>query len=557
MRFGKRTFRLAACGATFVLCCAADGFVLRGVLTSRDVARQQFRRGYFERFSDEVGLALDTAVRPEMIPTFQMARDGALGIPPGMVAVLPLGTGTRYESRSNSSCTPYVVFGHEAPVTAVANGPPVSPGEARLVGARTLALSDGRLALVEWDPVRPWREDSARLCALRDACVPAGEGTALELAATDDRLEIRLGSCSLAEPRAFRRESPPLVGALAGADWLTVARRPGWETERQVVWPLLAGIAVKVTATWWGAGITSAAAVSLALAGAAVWMPVPATLVWPVTVLFGVAAALLRLSVRGLRRIPRRARVPVVVVAATLAAGLFASRANQADPFPPIVHIHGEPARADRCAVLGYSTVKGEGLRHESGGIRSFLDEDCGGCRQTTAGLFAGGETLAWVRDAFCGSEPAFGARGLVTFLGGTNDDFFTGMLSIARLFIVSGRGSELWRDSVTAAAAASRGRLEVQTSAIASLGRCIQSRGAQFLFLHDFLATDLLGGRDQDRAAMLAARRAAVETAGGTFVDLFEVLGAEAGVAWFNDYVHPSLLGHERIAELACHHLR
>jgi hypothetical protein len=555
MRFGKRTYRLAVCSAAFVVCCAADGFVLRGVLTSRDIAPEQFRRGYFERFGSEVGLTLDNAVRAQMIPAFQMSRDGALGIPPGMIAVLPLATGTRYESRSDSSCAPYVVFGDEAPVAALANGPPLSPGEARLVGARTLALSEGRLALVEWDPVRPWREDSARLCALRDACVPAG-AAALELAATDGRLEVRLGGCFLDEPHAFRAESPPLLAVLAGADWLSVERRPGWATDGGVVWPLLAGIAVKVATTWWGVGIASAAAVSLALAGAAVWIPVPATLVWPLTVLFGVAAALLRLSVRGLQRIPRRARVPVVLGAAALGAGLFASRTNEPDSFPPIVHVHGEPARADRCAVLGYSAVKGEGLRHERGGIRSFLDEDCAGCRQTTAGLFAGGETLAWARDAFCSKEPAFGAHGLVTFLGGTNDDFFTGMVSIARLFIVSGQGSAPWSENVTAAAAASRRRLDVQTSAIASLGRCIQSRGARFLFLHDFLATDLHGGRDPDRAAMLAARRAAVEAAGGTFVDLFEVFGPEAGVSWFNDYIHPSLLGHERIAELTCRHL-
>ncbi len=557
MRLGKRTFRLAACSATFVLCCAADGFVLRGVLTSREIAGEQFRRGYFERFGDEVGLALDTAVRPGMIPTFQMSRDGALGIPPGMIAILPLATGTRYESRSDSSCAPYVVFGDEAPVAAVANGPPLSPGESRLIGARTLALSEGRLALTDWDPVRPWREDSARLCALRDACVQAGDAAALELAVTDDRLEVRLGSCSLAESHVSRGESLPLLAVLAGADWLTVARRPGWATDTSVVWPLLAGIAVKVATTWWGAGIVSAGALSVALAGAAVWIPVLATLAWPLTVLLGVAAALLRLSVRGLQRIPGRARVPVVVGAAALAVGLFASRANQPKSFPPVVHIHAEPARADRCAVLGYSAVKGEGLRHESGGIRSFLDEDCGGCRNTTAGLCAGGETLEWARDAFCGSDPAFGGHGLVTFMGGANDDFFTGMVSIARLLIVSGQGSEPWGENVTAAAAASRRRLDVQTSAIASLGRCIQSRGARFLFLHDFLATDLHGGRDADRAAMLAARRVAVEAAGGTFVDLFDVFGREAGVSWFNDYVHPSLLAHERIAELACHHLR
>jgi hypothetical protein len=283
---------------------------------------------------------------------------------------------------------------------------------------------------------------------------------------------------------------------------------------------------------------------------------VPATLIWPLTVILGIAAALLRLSVRGLRRIPRRARIAVVVAVAAVAAGLFASRTNQPDSPPPIVHVHGEPARDDRCAVLGYSAVKGEGLRHESGGLRSFLDQDCGACRRTTAGLFAAGETLAWIRDAFCGSEPSFGAHGVVTFVGGTNDDLLTGVLSIARLFIASGQGSEPWRHNVTAAAAASRRRLVVQTSAISSLGRCIQSREAQFLFLHDFLATDLRGGRDPDRAAMLAARRAAVEAAGGTFVDLFEVLGPAAGVSWFNDYVHPSLLGHERIAEIACRHL-
>ena len=556
MRVGTRTSHVAAYAATFVLFCAADGFVLRGLVTSREVAREQFRRGYFERFGGEVGLALDDAVRPDMIPTFEVARDGALEIPPGLVAVMPLATGTRYESRSGSSCAPYVVLGDEAPVAAVANGPPLSPGEARLVGARTLALSDGRLALVEWDPVRPWHEDSARLCALRDACVPAGDAAALEVAVTKDGLEARLGGCSLAEAHTFRGKSPPLLAVLAGADWLTVMRRPGWATHRAVIWPLVAGIAVKVATTWWGAGIASAAAVSLALAGASIWLPVPATLMWPLTVILGVAAAALRLSVRGLRRIPRRARVPVVVAAVALAAVHFASSADEPESPRSIAHVHGEPARDDHCAVVGYSAVKGEGLRHESGGIRSFLEEDCSGCRHTTGGLFAGGETLAWVRDTFCGSEPAFGAHGLVTFLGGSNDDLLTGMLSIARLFVVSGHGREPWRDNVTAAAAASRRRLDVQTSAIASLGRCIRSREARFLFLQDFLVTDMQGGRGQDRDAMVAARRAAVEAAGGTFVDLFEAVGPEAGVSWFNDYVHPSLLGHERIAEIACRHL-
>ena len=49
-----------------------------------------------------------------------------------------------------------------------------------------------------------------------------------------------------------------------------------------------------------------------------------------------------------------------------------------------------------------------------------------------TAGRFAGGETLSWARDAYCASASEFGG-GDVIFLGGVNDDFFTGIVSIAR----------------------------------------------------------------------------------------------------------------------------
>jgi hypothetical protein len=82
---------------------------------------------------------------------------------------------------------------------------------------------------------------------------------------------------------------------------------------------------------------------------------------------------------------------------------------------------------------------------------------------------------------------------------------------------------------------------------------RCAQERQAGFLFLHDFLVTDMVTGREADRATMLARRRAAVEDSGGRFVDLLDVFATEAGVSWFNDYVHPSAIAHERIAELAC----
>ena len=65
--------------------------------------------------------------------------------------------------------------------------------------------------------------------------------------------------------------------------------------------------------------------------------------------------------------------------------------------------------------------------------------------------------------------------------------------------------------------------------------------------------STDLVAGRDPDRAAMLARRRTAVEGAGGMFIDLYTRFADEAGIAWFNDYLHPSLIVHERVADLVC----
>ena len=185
--------------------------------------------------------------------------------------------------------------------------------------------------------------------------------------------------------------------------------------------------------------------------------------------------------------------------------------------------------------------------------MRSFLDLDCARCRDATGALAGSGETLAWMPDAYCASPASFGADGQVAFFGGANDDFLWGVTTLARLFIVSQQGIESWRSSQAPAAAASLARIDEQVAAVDVLMRCIHDRKAEFLFLHDFLVTDLPAGREPDRATMLARRRAAVEAAGGRFVDLLDIFRTEAGVSWFNDYVHPSLIAHERIADLAC----
>jgi len=542
---------LAAFGVVFVLCCAADAFVLRTVWIGKQPALGQFGRGYFETFADGVSLAIDGAIRPDTIPTFLLTDGGDLGVPPGMTAVAPLTPGVDYILAADSPLAAYIVIGAEAPVTPVAAHESIHPGEARLVGGRTLSLRDSRLALEAWDPARPWREDADRLTALRRACALPDGGLALAVTAVNGRLDIRLGRCAASEPLPSQR---PLLAALAGPAWLTITRHPGWMQERRIQWPVLAAIVLKVGTIWWGLGAPSAVAVSAALGLAAWRMPLPATLTWPLTLAVGLVAAALRAGVRILRKLPSQMRVPAVLAVGLLAAGKVALDAMQPDYFPPITRAHAAHGESDACAVIGYSTVKGEGLRREHGGIRWDLDESCERCRAKTAGLFAGGETLDWARKAYCSSARSFGANGQVIFWGGANDDFLTGLLAIAQLMVVAPQGIGPWHNNQVSASAASLARIDLQVSALDGLMQCVRTRGARFLFLHDFLVTDLLNGRGADRTAMLARRRTAVETAGGTFIDLLEVFGPQAGISWFNDYVHPSLIAHERIADLVCH---
>jgi hypothetical protein len=554
----RRGFRLVAKGLVFALCCAADAFVLRTTWTGRQVAEGQFRRGYFERFGNEVGLSIDADIRYPMVPWFLLTGD-ALAVPPGMTAVAPLVPGAEYDLTCDSALAPYVVIGAEAPVAPVASHLSLRPGEARLAGGRTLSLRDGRLAIVAWDPTRPWREDAARLSALRDGCGARHATAALAVKATDRRLEVHLGSCSLTESLASSAGAAPLLAALAGPDWLTVTRQPGWIGERWVVWQVLAVVVVRVATTWWSAGPASAAAVSALLGWAAFRMPVAAVLTYPLALIIGVVAAILRMTIIAFRRLPRRSR-PLAALAVVAAGCAITFKARQPDSPAPIIPAHAADGRRDACAVVGYSaaggaSLRGSTLRHN--GLNALLNEDCAPCRDTTAELTGGGETLGWLQNAYCTSVPSFGAGGQVIFLGGANDDFEWGMLSVPRLFIVAEQGIEPWRRNQAPAAAASLARIDAQASALDGLLQCIHSRGARFVFLHDFLVSDMVAGREPDRAAMLARRRAVVEKGGGTFVDLLDVFGDEAGISWFNDYVHPSLVAHERFADLACRQFR
>ncbi len=538
--------------ALFALCCLADLSVVRRVAPTPPLTEGQFRRGYFEDWQGEVGLAADGAVRPGMLPRFALTDGGALAVPPGMTAILPLAV-AEYEISSESGAAPYLVLGEEAPIAppaAVAG----AAGEARLRGARTWSVHDGQLALEPWEAARPWRDDAARLAALHTAC-GAADAAPFVLEASAARLDARFGRCTASEPRPATTAGAPLLAVVAGPGWTTVARRPAWRSDRDPVWLLVVAVlAAKVAASWFVLGPASTVALSAVLAVAALRVPEAAAEILPLVALGMIAIALVRAAVVGLARLPRRYGAAAATVAALLSIGAVARGFGARPRSPqPLVRTHDGNGHPDACAVIGYSTVKGEGLRGERGGIRTILDRACVRCRDETAALFAAGETLAWAHTAYCASAPSFGADGLVAFLGGANDDFMWGVVPFLRLLVVGQQSGDAWRRNASAAAAASRARLDDQVGALGGLVACARERGARFLFLHDFLATDLNGGRSPDRAAMLAARRAAVERAGMTFVDLLDTFAGDVGVSWFNDYVHLSQVAQERIAALAC----
>src|SRR5262245_25907528 len=111
-----RRFRLAIGAVVLALCCLADAFVLRTVWTRRQIADGQFRRGYFEKFDGVAGLAIDSAIRPEVVPAFLLSDGDRLAVPPGMTMVAAITPDMEYELTPDWSLAPYVVIGAEAPL---------------------------------------------------------------------------------------------------------------------------------------------------------------------------------------------------------------------------------------------------------------------------------------------------------------------------------------------------------------------------------------------------------------------------------------------------------
>jgi hypothetical protein len=227
-----------------------------------------------------------------------------------------------------------------------------------------------------------------------------------------------------------------------------------------------------------------------------------------------------------------------------------------------IVHDEGAaaPVKDARCLVMGYSAAEGSALRaprRES--LSARLGEGCGSCVGHTMLAAKSGQTLSWIEDRAC-HLPKDAQIGDALFLGGANDDIFSasksGSIAHALLLIaltVEPIQSGRWMARLQEATHVSRLHIDRQSDEIAAIGRCLREHGSRFWFTHDFLVWDLETGRSDDRAAMMQARRVAVEQAGGTFIDLSEEFKGNLGVSWFNDFIHPSAIGHRRIADLVC----
>jgi hypothetical protein len=211
--------------------------------------------------------------------------------------------------------------------------------------------------------------------------------------------------------------------------------------------------------------------------------------------------------------------------------------------------------------ITGYSTALGVGLHRRDDSVGSLLRADAAACPGGVSVLAEEGQTLSWVAGQVCSGPPT----DAVVFLGGGNDDLLSSLtgprVALAALGVLHYRHRPLTPERMDRlfeeTARWSLGHLDVQEAAIQSMGACARLRGARLVFVHDFLATDLGTGRGEARRAMLEARRRAVEAVGGRFVDLEHDVAGHAGVSWFNDFIHPSAVGHRVIARIIDQELR
>jgi hypothetical protein len=535
---------------------------LRFVWWATPMAPGQYQIGYFEEPNGLASLVLDDAQHTSVQPDVALDASGALSLPPGRSVGLPLEDGVEYRVRvDDQRWAPFCVFGHKEPVA----DQEVRHGGFRLADARALVPRDGRLSETTWTVVRPWRDDQRTLEALRQAC-GAGDETPLLVQVQDGRTDIQYGACSLR-----LAGSADTMAVLAGPAWTSVGKRPAWRTETH-----LQPSALLITA---GFGALEFAIASMAIgamaAGLLTGVLFALACVLPQTALVGLVAVVpLSFAVAGIRmiRTARRAQsrlslaLGILLVSAPVVVGLL--------PFAAARLSSGEstPHSPQRCLLIGYSTMRGDSLRQdanrgvwvEHGGLWDDVQQ-CGACNGSFDRRALAAGRFSWVRDVLCeGGERRVMPDGQVIFFGGSNDDFvsarfrMTQIVQAVRLarYAYARPDVAAFRRLAATAATDSMAALPSQVDALREALACTARDGARFRYVHDFFVWDLAEPRSAARQRMLDARAETVRRAGGDFVDLLHEVVDEAGVWWFNDYVHPSEIAHRRIGTLICREL-
>lgn len=536
---------------------------LRSVWLPFELARGQYQRAYFEFFDGTPGLALDDAGGAGyMAPDVDLDGNGRLSVPPGRTIAIPLEDGVEYlVTNEGRPLSPYVAIGFEVPMAAGMAAPAEVPPQA-FRHPLVLEMRDGALTWQPWNAARTWAEDRTWLEALAAACRDQAGFSGLSFHREGALLSARLGRCSV---RSALPEVPEggriAMAVLSGPNWAAVEiPRGGWTTTRSTAWWFVAMAIGVVVLLRVGVGALMTLILSLWVGVLAVFGIVPALLALGLSGATGVVGTLWAATGRALRAWP----VARAATFAALCVALFVL------PIAFVFHLNSSAAqgaefRIERarnvCELIGYSTVAGDTLRTGTVGAWAYLDGPCDACSGATARYAKEGQTIDWVRDTACAPTFAPQPGGVVVFLGGGNDDFFWPKSAARQTFRFLGLlyyayqrpDEQTWQRFLSASSADSLRAIEPQTAAIRELAQCALACGQHLLFAHDFLIWDLDQGRSSPRRAMLERRRGVVERSGGQFVDLLEALGPRVGVSWFNDFIHPSAVGHVRIGELIC----
>jgi len=558
LRLGQgRWFAAAAACLAIAFACAT----LRFLWLRTDLAPEQYQIGYFEEAKGVASLVLDDAQHTSVVPDVGLAVTGALSLPPGRSIGLPLVEGAVYRIRvDDRSWAPFCVFGDREAMPGGDN----ARNAYRLARGRTLVVRDGGLSEMDWVVVRPWRDDQQSLQQLRDGCA-ARNNAPLIVRQRAGHTEIEYGRCSYQ-----LHDAVDTLAVLAGPAWTSVERLPGWRVEQRVqIGPLLftaAAEALQFAILSVAVGAAGAALLAAAAFGVASVRPEAGIIGFTVLLLFGSAAAGMRMIV-AVDRSPSKLRLAVgsllVVAPFLIALMLFVPLR-----FLPSEQFSGTPAR---CLLLGYSAMRGDSLRgdsprgpwHEHGGAWDEVNS-CQACAGSVERRAKGAGRFSWIRDMVCSTQRSIAPGGTVLFFGGSNDDFVWRRLAtswvaqavrLAR-YAYTRPSAEEFRVIAASAVDSSVEALEMQDAALDEALTCVTRQRASFRYFHDFFVWDLAEPRSEARQRMFSARAARVRSAGGKFVDVLAEVEEEAGVWWFNDYIHPSEIAHRQIGELMCREL-